>query len=348
MKNILLLLLCYSIIFSCKKENYSNNNLRLDYQLVLTFNENIDLIGGIHTLNFIDDDTLVVSTVNPTNIYLYSSKGNQIKKIGKLGNGPGEFMSPNLIKIFDNQIYIWDSDNLKLVIYNKSGDYISQYGNFETAIKDFVIYNNFICFYYAGGHSNIMGIYDLSHQKFIHQGIEASQEHILLNVNNCAGGLIIDKNLLIYFSADELTLNSINLNDFRTLNKNILDKEFKVASIQSAHDIINNSRNKMIEYLMVNSFIKDVYQTDMEYIIHSEIGSLNYNEDKSFNNSERKNKFLFINKKTFKIESHYYEDHKFMSNCNYINFNNKVYKLESREDENSYKYSLYEVIFNKS
>lgn len=201
-------------------------------------------------------------------------------------------------------------------------------------------------FYYAGGHSNIIGIYDLSNQKFIHKGIDASQEHILLNVNNCAGGLIIDKNLLIYFSADELTLNSINLNNFKSSNINFLDKEFKVARIQSAHDIINNSRNKMIEYLMENSFVRDVYQTDKEYIIHYEIGSINYNEDNSFNNSERKNKFLFINKKTYNLESYYYENHEFMSNCGYFNFNNKLYKLDSTEDKNSYKYSLYEVNFN--
>lgn len=346
MKNILLLITCFLIIFSCKKENYLNSKLSLDYHLVTTFNENTDLIGGIHTLSFINEDTLVVSTVNPANIYIYSSNGNQIKKIGKLGNGPGEFMSPNIIKVFDNQIYVWDSDNLKLIIYNKNGDYVSQYGNFAKAIKDFVIYDNFICFYYAGGHSNIIGIYDLPNQKFIHQGIKASQEHILLNVNNCAGGLIIDENFLVYFSADELTLNSLNLNDFESINKTILDNEFKVASIQSANDIINNSPNKMIEYLMENSFVRDVYQTDKEYIIHYEIGSINYNEDNSFNNSERKNKFLFINKKTYNLESYYYENHEFMSNCGYFNFNNKLYKLDSTEDKNSYKYSLYEVNFN--
>lgn len=59
------------------------------------------------------------------NLYIYDINGNFIKKIGNIGQGPGEFIkiSDFAINTISNEVIILDRTGRKILIYNLNGDF---------------------------------------------------------------------------------------------------------------------------------------------------------------------------------------------------------------------------------
>jgi hypothetical protein len=274
------------ILISCSKqmkdENtiYINNNhdsfATVDYWNITELKNNPQIIGKISSVDVINDSSLVISTNNPPQVIIFDKSGNQIQEIGKYGKGPNEYLKPNIVKYYRNNIYVWCQDLLKLNVYKLDGTPVNQY-NFKSAIKDFEIYNNYACIYSSGGiDESIITIFDLSENRFKEQCFgKATKEHQILNMKEHTGGIAL-KDCLLYFSPTSYP--EISIIDLSTLklvsNKKIVDTEFK---LQMVSDDINGflmNQNKSIQYIFGSHVVTGVYTTDSVIVIRTEVGEV--------------------------------------------------------------------------
>ena len=131
MKKIIFLL-CYLLLFYCCKRTDKNNTILLSdtnsnivYDSICSLKENIDILGNINSFNFIDSNHFIISTISPDPaLFIYNSQGIQEKKINRLGRGPGEYIEPAIVHVFNNHIYIWCSKQLKLIKLDLKGRFI--------------------------------------------------------------------------------------------------------------------------------------------------------------------------------------------------------------------------------
>ncbi len=341
---ILLLFVC----LSCKerKDNYAN--FTTDYEPVVSLKENIELVGNVQSFNFLNKDTLVVAASNPLGIYLYSTtSGMQLSRVGNYGGGPYEYKNPAIVKVHNNKIYVWDSQMLKLIVYNNKGLAVNEYTRFDQAIEDFVIYKNKICFYFSGGHSSLVGVFNLEDKQLLYGAIKTSEAHKLLSTNACAKPMFLDNNNILFTSSNALEVKLLNLDNYEIATKgSIIDEEFKANSIKNAADIVNSNSNKLIDYLMNSSYVKRIFKTDDSIIVNADTGYFYLNDDKSLNTSKRITKFYILDHDLNLIgvsQSDYDLDNQ---NCLISLYNNTLYGIKINESSKTeFNFELSKIKF---
>lgn len=108
--------------------------------IVLESSTTESLLDRIGSVRFADKH-IFVSTMSSA-LHIFDYQGNHIKKIQKIGRGPGEY---DILVHFDLQeekqlISIADMSNI-MRIYNFNGDFIRQF-DMKTGINDFVVLSN--------------------------------------------------------------------------------------------------------------------------------------------------------------------------------------------------------------
>ncbi|MFC1555590.1 6-bladed beta-propeller [candidate division KSB1 bacterium] len=83
-------------------------------------------------------------------LYCFNTAGEFIRKIGRNGQGPGEFKSPSVLDIDENgNIYVYDFGNHRLTYFEKHGEYLGDfryrgtgYTSFSVAPNGNILFNN--------------------------------------------------------------------------------------------------------------------------------------------------------------------------------------------------------------
>lgn len=124
---------------------YSNifNNVKI---IPLETNQK-SLIGDIYRINIIDNNIFILDRFNAKSLFIFTKEGEFIRKIGSLGKGPGEYLSPDdfCYDIQNNEILLLDGKTQKINVYDL-------YGNFKrnihikvgTRCTQIAIQNNYI------------------------------------------------------------------------------------------------------------------------------------------------------------------------------------------------------------
>ena len=89
-----------------------------------------DIIGHIMVFKMIDDNFLIVDTIHSKQCYLFGRNGKLIKKIGRFGQGPGEYLYLLAAAISNDRIFLIGSKSIN--IYNKNGEFL------KTTMKPFL------------------------------------------------------------------------------------------------------------------------------------------------------------------------------------------------------------------
>ena len=118
----------------------------------LETNENC-LIGRINHVEFFDDTFYVLDKTRAKALFVFDLNGHFIRKIGRRGKGPGEYITPSSFSIdMDNrQIYVLD--NRRILIFTTNGTFINQIkveerdSPLHIAVKDEFIYIDFLVLY---------------------------------------------------------------------------------------------------------------------------------------------------------------------------------------------------------
>lgn len=341
------------IVSSCKKKPNSIIEIGAEThnivsQKIATLKDDLFLFGEIESFDFISKDFFVVSTSKPAAVILFDKHGNQIKKIGDKGKGPLEYQKPKIVRVHNNKIFIWDADQLKLIVYDNLGNPIREYNNFNVAIQDFKVTTNYVCFYFGGGFSGMVGVYDLIKEQYAYRGGEPTEEHLLLNISNGSGGITLFSKGLAYMSADQLSLMFLDFNNFKvTTIASLYDNEFKVKNIKNAKAVINSNIGEAIKYIMNNSSISGLFNLNNNFVIKAEVGKFKKDKNNSNDNSERFQKYYVLNNQ-HELEKIAKSHHDFDINNNlYSTFNNNIYHIKYNTKNNNFNYELDKITFEK-
>jgi DNA-binding beta-propeller fold protein YncE len=86
-------------------------------------NKVIEAPGGLRIVN----ETLYVTDIQKNKVFVFDLKGNKLSEVGEVGQGEGQLRAPNAIAIDkDKNIYVSDSGNQRIQIFNKDGEYVSK------------------------------------------------------------------------------------------------------------------------------------------------------------------------------------------------------------------------------
>jgi len=104
---------------------------------------NKNCVVGVISSFDISDNYIAVCVNQTDEIFLFTRTGKFITKIGKRGQGPGEFLYPNSIFIDESKkcLYVYGG-NQKLLVYDFTGKYITSYSFNRRNIMVFEYNNN--------------------------------------------------------------------------------------------------------------------------------------------------------------------------------------------------------------
>lgn len=118
----------YEVISATSIESSKLIHLKKEKETIL--DSGTDIIGHIMVFKMMDDNFLVVDTIHSRQSYLFSSNGKLLKKIGRYGEGPGEYLHILAACISKDRIFLIGGRRIN--IYNKNGEFL------KTTMKPFL------------------------------------------------------------------------------------------------------------------------------------------------------------------------------------------------------------------
>ncbi|MCP2519370.1 6-bladed beta-propeller [Candidatus Aminicenantes bacterium AC-708-M15] len=98
--------------------------------------------------NFISNDfsgNIFVTDTRAHQIFKFAPSGRFLAKIGKKGQGPGEFSRPSLIMHTEDYIIVYDRGNYRIQFFDRNGNYVKSFKLYKTYF-DMVINKNGLIF----------------------------------------------------------------------------------------------------------------------------------------------------------------------------------------------------------
>lgn len=112
------------------------------------------LIGNIDKLLVTDKYYYIIDTEIACAVLCFDKKGTFIRKIGNRGVGNGEYVSISDVNVYNDDIYIMDSDLMKLFIFNEEGILEKEIKIHFLSEKFFIINDSWICLFGDYKHNN--------------------------------------------------------------------------------------------------------------------------------------------------------------------------------------------------
>jgi WD40 repeat protein len=350
MKKIILFLSIPLLLFfyTCKESKYKEiltNNIKFTENRVILLQENIKILGEISSFSFIEKDKFLVASEKTGDIIIYDNNGFQIRVLNKIGNGPGEYVNPSIVKSFNKKIYVWDDRRLNLLLYDTLGTHIYTFSNVGIGVRDFITSDNDFFFYMTGGQNNLICSYNLQTETIENVFGNSTEEHKVLSTNKKSGGMIeINKEFLIA-SSSELDLKLIGYDKSLKNTFPFQDSEFKVERVSDAINLFNIDRDKAMAYLMKNSYINGLYKNGNYIILVAKVGEI-IKEIETYNFSKRFTKY-YIFDQHFKYKGAYKVPFEPMNEFLFANQDEeKLFGLKYNNNPDIEAYELYELNFN--
>lgn len=119
----------------------------IDSFKIVKLETNESLFGDITNLYFINKSIIIFDKTNQK-VLVFDLDGNFIKKIGRIGNGPGEYMNIRCVSVDNDKQHILLLDDKKLEIhhYNMEGNFVFS-EEFEIFPHDFISANDNVIFF---------------------------------------------------------------------------------------------------------------------------------------------------------------------------------------------------------
>ena len=293
------------------------------------------MIKGMPCFEFAKNNFYVYSR-GASNVSRFDGNGKFLNTIGKIGKGPYEYLAPSIVKQYNQKVNIWCDKLTKLFVFSLSGEPLEKY-NFSHGIKDFVIYNDYVCFYTAGGFdNNIVMLFDLNKRQFLSKGFGTkTKEHKMLNMNACTGGLALDGSNLYFSLTNQPTVYKVRLSDFQVSTKEIKDPGFVNKKV---HEEINQllASPQSAEYIIGSDIINGLFCIDSLLILKAAVGKIEMKGLQLTDISKRRQKLYVLNKNLrveYSIKS---KLNKGCNDCLYSSLGSHLYTLRLKDDFETY------------
>ena len=116
------------IVSECKADKLSIFNIR--GQKIRTFGLRGDSPDQmIYPKGIATDDTDNIYVSSYHKLQKFTSSGELIKCVGKMGRKEGEFADPRGVTLYDNQVYVCDSNNHRIQVFDLNLDFVRSIGS---------------------------------------------------------------------------------------------------------------------------------------------------------------------------------------------------------------------------
>lgn len=277
---------------------------------ITVLDETSKILSHPASYTFISENKFALAT-QQGEIAIYNLNGKRSFSFKNIGTGPLEYLDPGFIKFYNNHLYVWCKQLLKIVVFDPSGIPLKEYTGFPSAIRGFEISDNKAYFYHSGAYNSpLIEIYDLESLEFISEIGSNSKESALLTMLPCAGGLNIIEGNVYYMAPGELELHQFSeKTPGDVITNRISDRDFKVEQLSlNKYQKIGNDIGLRVDYVNKNSSIGGLYKVGDFLVIRTEVGEYQYQnrwDGSTFNSSNRNEKYILLDKtmkvvKTFK------------------------------------------------
>jgi len=111
----------------------------IELEMVKSFPTEEDEFNGIYLwapmgIEGLPNGNIIVNDQKAKQIYKFDEKGNFIKKIGRAGQGPGEFGNPLCMTTTSDSIIVADNSNMRIQYYDLEGNFIRDFKIFKAFI----------------------------------------------------------------------------------------------------------------------------------------------------------------------------------------------------------------------
>lgn len=199
--------------------------------------------------------------------------------IRRSGRGPLEFERPSIIRVINDLIYVWDSDNLKLIAYHpETGEGHKEWtGLLSKSISDFIIHEDIFYGFTRGGApgATIIGM-DLQNGAEVTRFTTKTEAQILLMRVRGNGGLALDGHNLLYVTPDQPNIKLRNLKSHENHTVAVDIPEFEIPEISNAHQIINAGFEAMDEFFSKSSFVTNIHKLKDFYVVEAQTGRVEF------------------------------------------------------------------------
>ena len=351
MKQLLFILLGVKILFSCSSRD---NQQKLQFtsavvkeEKIFELKENLEMVGGILSFDFLGKDNLIVASIRPSSVTLYDMDGNQLQTIGRNGEGPFEYLSPEIVRTFENRVYVFCRSLLKLMVFTDDGTPLREYTNFSKGIRDFKVYKDNLYIYSSGElDSDIIQVYHLGRGEFLANdfGIKSNEHNILVSYY-CSGGMTIKDHVLYFTSVDALTIHRINLESLEYSYQEVKDESFKVDKIKVDHREFMANSEKSIGYIYGADIVTGLYAVDDGLIITTEGGEVEMEALRPVNFYDKRfTRFYKLDNQLQLKEGIINKIKENQNNCLIVSNGMNIYYLISEEETSEAKYVLNKMI----
>jgi hypothetical protein len=250
-------------------------DVEIPLEKVASLKENIEIIGNIISVDFVNSHEFVVSTNNPVSVILYNTDGTQLRKIGTRGRGANEYESPALVKAHNERIYIWCSIFTRLLVFDKDGTAVAEY-DYNKAIRDFVVHDDYIFFYTSGGFENrkIIEVYDIASGKIAKEFGDKTNKQLLLELYQAAGGMTLTENDFLFSYNHKPAIYKVSTSDWTKQAYRLNDPYFQVIDIEmTPQDLMKNAVGNA-KYIFGSDMITGLYPIENNLVMVGEIGEI--------------------------------------------------------------------------
>ena len=228
----------------------------------LLLRENIGFLGNsVRDYAALTDTSFLLAGEN--NLFVYSLLGHQAGTFGSSGEGPFQYMRPDLFYVSDSFVYIFDRVPMKLYVYDKVGLPIRDYKLPCRGIADFAVYRDSLlcCLYDGTEEDKTLEVYELSSMRPLKTVRQKTEEDQVLYLAERAGGICVSGDSLYWCTPSRLALCVLDLKHPHKafVQRVYADDDFEVAALEGkAYDIINENRKFVLDYMAANSRVTQV------------------------------------------------------------------------------------------
>lgn len=290
LKVILTVVIFISLNNDLKSQDFSstNNNVTIENTELIEINESDYVLGNIVNMIYHDNKILLVDESRPS-ISLIDLDGNINREFISEGRGPGEFLRPRNIYIKNDDYFIWDRSNLKLIQYDSNFNFKKEYADLiNHSISDFIVHEN-LFFAFSSGTTSGATIYGIDLEKSGSQNQlfgSKSQAQVLLMRIQGNGGITADSDFIYYVTPDNPTLKAIDIETSEEIEVSINFTEFSVPEIENAANIINRERQRLPEIFSSSSYITNVYSLEDFIVVEAHTGTMDIGMRSNLNLSD--------------------------------------------------------------
>ena len=270
-------------------------------ELICKLSEENILLKDIVDFTFINDTSFVV--LDGQGAYLYHISGTFKKQFGNRGQAGGEMISPSIVYATHDFVYIWCNSLMKFMIFDHEANFKYELSGFKKSVRKFAVDpSNEILYLYTSGIFNelenkmidVIDVFNITEKSSKQFGERCPEDEVLFTFSN-SSGLYVNTDRFIYLHPGNLILHDLDLNSDKTFRYKIEDKEFHREMITSNIRDIMESRTKLFNYLYRSSLVKGLYKNNNQFIIVSEIGESEFDEQtRIMNNRNRKVKLYIL------------------------------------------------------